>query len=77
MVDDGLGLPLGRVGVAVLVVAAPPEATLVTAQWRSVEPLVHAPQAIQSALVRRVGVVDDAVLEREHAQAFGVRVNST
>src|SRR5207237_5678201 len=35
----------------VLVVAAPPEAGLVAAEWRAVEPLVHAPEAIHSAFV--------------------------
>src|SRR6266581_321198 len=53
----------------VLVVAAPPEAGLVAAEWRAVEPLVHAPEAVQPARVRRIGVVDDAVLERERAHA--------
>src|SRR6266704_4435983 len=53
----------------VLVVAAPPEAVLVATEWRAVEPLVHAPEAVQPALVRRVGVVYDAILERERAHA--------
>src|SRR5229473_3359054 len=53
----------------VLVVAAPPEAGLVATEWRAVEPLVHAPEAVNPALVRRVGVVDDAILERERAHA--------
>src|SRR5450755_964173 len=53
----------------VLVVAAPPEAVLVAAERRAVEPLVHAPQAVEPARVRRVGVVDDAVLKRERAHA--------
>src|SRR6266700_170279 len=47
----------------VLVVAAEPEAGLVATQWRAVEPLVHAPEGIQPAFVRRVGVVDDAILK--------------
>src|SRR6266702_910672 len=51
--------------VIVLVVAAPPEAGLVATEWRAVEPLVHAPEAVHPALVRRVGVVDDAILQRE------------
>src|SRR5918992_694994 len=51
----------------VLVVAAPPDARLVAPLRGAVEPLVHAPEAIQPARVRRVGVVDDAVLERERA----------
>src|SRR6266436_5383565 len=53
----------------VLVVAAPPEAGLVATEWRAVEPLVHAPEDVQPALVRRVGVVYDAILERERAHA--------
>src|SRR5450755_3590385 len=53
----------------VLVVATPPEAGLVATEWRAVEPLVHAPEAVQPARVRRVGVVDDAILERERAHA--------
>jgi hypothetical protein len=38
----------------------------------AVEPLVHPPETVQPARVRRVGVVDDAVLERErtHARRF-------
>src|SRR5437899_5112701 len=58
-----------RIVNVVLVVAAPPEAGLVATEWRAVEPLVHAPEAVHPALVRRVGVVDDAVLERERAHA--------
>src|ERR1700741_4762467 len=47
-------------------------ARLVPPRWRRVEPLVHAPEAVQAARVRRVRVVDDSVLEREraHARAF-------
>src|SRR3954452_10888622 len=55
--------------VVVLVVAAPPEVGLVAPEWRAVEPLVHAPEAVHSALVRRVGVVHDAILEHEGAHA--------
>src|SRR5262252_4000261 len=54
---------------AVLVVAAPPKTGLVAPAWRAVKPLVHAPQAVQPARVRRVGVVDDATLKRERAHA--------
>src|SRR6266436_4061684 len=53
----------------VLVVAAPPDAGLVATEWRAVEPLVHAPEDVQPALVRRVGVVDGAILQRERAHA--------
>src|SRR5262245_38473778 len=51
----------------VLVVAAPPDARLVARLGGSVEPLVHAPEAVQSARIRGIGVVDDAVVERERA----------
>src|SRR5207302_8591737 len=65
-----LFLCMAMVSLAVvLVVAAPPEAGLVATEWRAVEPLVHAPEDVQPALVRRVGVVDDAILERERAHA--------
>jgi endonuclease/exonuclease/phosphatase family metal-dependent hydrolase len=53
----------------VLVVAAPPEAGLVTTEWCAVEPLVHAPQDVQPALVRRIGVINDPTLKRERAHA--------
>src|SRR6266567_5621049 len=53
----------------VLVVAAPPQACLVATEWCPVEPLVHAPEAVYPALVRRVGVVHDSVFERERAHA--------
>src|SRR5215510_7219344 len=54
---------------AVFVVAAIPDASFVAAEWRAVEPLVHAPEDVDPALVRRVGVVDGAVLEGERAHA--------
>src|SRR5262245_30845566 len=55
--------------LAVLVVAAPPDAALVASVGSAVEPLIHAPEGIDSARVCGIGVVDDAVLERERAQA--------
>src|SRR6266536_6289438 len=48
-------------------VARTHEQALVAPAWRAVEPLVHAPETVQPARVRRVGVVDDAILEREGA----------
>src|SRR5690242_8592380 len=48
--------------LAVLVVAAPPDARLVAALGRAIEPGVHAPDAVHAARVGRVGVVDGAVL---------------
>src|SRR5258708_15840399 len=41
--------------VVVFVVAAPPDAGLVAPAWRAVEPLVHAPQDVDPALVARRG----------------------
>src|SRR2546423_6541376 len=55
--------------LVVLVMAAPPDARLVAPLGGAVEPLVHAPKAVQSARIGGVGVVDDAVLERERAHA--------
>ena len=55
--------------LVVLVVAAPPDARLVAPLGRAVEPLVHAPEAVQSARIGGIGVVDDAVLEHERAHA--------
>src|SRR5271165_2034513 len=49
----------------VLVVAAPPDARLVAPLGSAVEPLVHAPEAVQPAGIGGIGVVDDAVLEHE------------
>src|SRR5438045_5909666 len=53
----------------VLVVAAPPDTIFVAAFGRAIEPLVHAPETVQSARISRIGVVNDAVLERERAHA--------
>src|SRR5437870_1368036 len=53
----------------VFVVAAPPDARLVTPLGGAVEPLIHAPEAVQSARIGGIGVVDDAVLEHERAHA--------
>src|SRR3984893_1448127 len=53
----------------VLVVAVPPYTGLVATEWCAVEPLVHTPEAVYPALVRRVGVVHNTVLERKRAQA--------
>src|SRR5215813_3973943 len=58
-----------RSALLVLVVATPPCARFVAPFWRAVEPLVHAPKAVQSAPKGGVGVVDNAVLDRERAHA--------
>ncbi|MCU1311173.1 MAG: hypothetical protein JWO20_2298, partial [Candidatus Angelobacter sp.] len=55
--------------LVILVVATPPDAALVSPLGRAVEPLVHAPDAVQSAGISGIAVVDDAVLEHERAHA--------
>src|SRR5262249_20318967 len=63
--------PPPRSPLRVLIVVAPPEpgSLLVASLRRSIEPLVHVPEAVQSARVGGVGVVDDAVVEGERAHA--------
>src|SRR6058998_2519110 len=61
--------PRLRSALVVLVVAAPPDARLVAPLGGAVEPLEHAPEAVQSASIGGIGVVDDAVLEHERAHA--------
>src|SRR5437660_5565 len=61
--------PRLRSALVVLVVAAPPDARLVAPLGGAVEPLEHAPEAVHSARIGRIGVVDDAILERERAYA--------
>src|SRR5262245_8857219 len=58
--------------LAVLVVAAPPDARLVAPLGGAVEPLIHAPEAVHSAGIGGIGVVDDAIVEHEcaHARPF-------
>src|SRR5262245_47025401 len=53
----------------VAVVVTPPDALFVASLRRTVEPLVHAPEAVQSAGIGRIGVIDDAVLKNESAEA--------
>src|SRR5204863_7157906 len=61
--------PRHRSALVVLVVAAPPDARLVAPLGCAVKPLVHAPEAVQSPRIGGIGVVDDAVLQRERAHA--------
>src|SRR6266849_10030144 len=56
-----------RSALVVLVMAAEPRPGLVAPLRRPVEPLVHAPEAVQSAHIGGIGVVDDAVLKHERA----------
>src|SRR5258706_14601615 len=53
----------------ILVGATPPNARLIAPLGGAVEPLVRAPQAVQSARIGGVRVIDDAVLEHERAHA--------
>src|SRR5206468_1447766 len=69
--------PRRRSALVVLVVAAPPDARLVAPLGGAVEPLVHGPEAVQSARIGGIGVVDDAVLERERAHARPLDRKST
>src|SRR5947199_140961 len=48
--------PRLRSALVVLVVAAPPDASLVAARGGAVEPLEHAPEAVQSARIGGIGV---------------------
>src|ERR1700756_471510 len=45
--------------------ATPPVASLVAPLGSTVEPLPHAPQSIQPTRIRRIRVVDDAILQNE------------
>src|SRR5258708_16148767 len=58
--------------LVVLVVAAPPDARLAAPLGGAVEPLVHAPDSVHPARIGGIGVVDDAVLEHERADARSV-----
>src|SRR5262249_4595746 len=60
--------PLQR-SALVLVVAADPEILLVASQWGAIEPLIHVPETVQPSSVGGVGMVDDAVVERERTHA--------
>src|SRR5262245_43451707 len=58
-----------RSAPAILVVAAPPDVRLVAAPRSAVEPLVHAPEAVESARVGGISMVDGALVEDERAHA--------
>ena len=55
--------------LVVRVVMAQPGARFVAPHRRPVEPLVHAPEAVESARIGGIGVIDDAVLEHKRAHA--------
>src|SRR5882672_29234 len=54
--------PRPRSALVVLVMVAPPDARLVAPLGCAVEPLIHAPEAIQSARIGGIGVIENAVL---------------
>src|SRR5262252_8850071 len=64
-----MGDPRLGSALAVLVVATPPDARLVAPLGGAVEPLIHAPEAVQSTRIGGIGVIDDAILEHECAHA--------
>src|SRR5690349_3558743 len=47
----------------------PPKTGFVAPFGSAVEPLVHTPQPVQTASIRRVGVIDDTIFEHEGAHA--------
>ena len=51
--------------LAVLVVPPPPHARFVPTFGCAVEPLVHAPDAVDAAGIRGISVIDNAVVEHE------------
>src|SRR5262249_44476008 len=60
----------GRSALVVLIVATPPHAFfLIAALGSTVEPLVHAPEHVQPARIRGIGVVNGAVFKREPTPA--------
>src|ERR1700722_961249 len=61
------------VALAIFVMTAEPRPGLVASLRRAIEPLVHAPEAIQSAHIGGIAVVDDAVLDDERAEARPIK----
>src|ERR1700722_11680542 len=52
----------------VLVMAAEPRPRFIASLRRSVQPLVHAPQTVQSARIGGIAMVEGAVLQHERAE---------
>src|ERR1041384_8620026 len=61
--------PSSLVLIPVTVAVAQPVTRLVASLRGAVEPLVHTPEAVQSARIGRIGVIDSTVFERERAHA--------
>src|ERR1700753_877933 len=55
--------------LAVFIVPSPPDAVLIATLGCTVQPRVHAPQRIQAAREGRIGVINNALIERECTHA--------
>src|ERR1051325_3117601 len=55
--------------ITVTIAMAQPVTRLVASLRGAVEPLVHTPEAVQSARIGRISVIDGAVFEHERAHA--------
>src|SRR5262249_11412228 len=71
----------GSAPVIFVMMPPPKAACLVASLGRAVQPLVHAPEAVEPTRIGRIGVVNGAVLVREcaHARSFahvGGRIGS-
>jgi hypothetical protein len=64
--------PLSRIS-CIFVAPPQPRPGLVAPLQRPVEPLVHPPERVEAARVGGVGVVDDAVGERERTHALEIK----
>ncbi len=67
--DPGLVSFLLLGGDSIFVMTLPPGRAFAAAKRRAVEPLIHAPQCIQSARIGGIGLIDRAVLHRKSAHA--------
>ena len=64
-------------GPLILIMTSPPYAGFITALGSAVQPLIHAPQAVETAGVGGIGVVDDTVFDDERAHPGAItRVSS-
>src|SRR5689334_9680996 len=69
IVSPGQGVTPGLASaLSVFIVAFPPGSGFIAPPGCAIEPLISAPQAVQTPRIRGIGVIDDAVLARERAQ---------
>jgi hypothetical protein len=54
---------------SVLIMVAPPDTILVAPLRGTVEPLIHAPEAVQPARIAGIGVIYEAIVEHERTEA--------